>query len=375
MRHPLPWLRLFALCALGFSAASAYDDYTQSHAFCAPGAGCDAVRASAIGQAIGWALPALGLFVYSAVFVLAMRPDAAGARVLGGRLRAAAALAVLGGLGALAFLLAQAFVIGAFCELCVGVDLSAIAAGVVGGLMLRREPGPLPEMPATRARYWALYPLVVLGPFAYGWSQPSVDAPRAIVEAQVPGKVTVVEMADFECPFCRRLHPLLKEALAGMEDKVAVRRVIVPLPFHPHALPAAQAYRCAAEAGQGEAMADHLFAAEDLRRAATMQAAVALGLDADAMSACMADDATKAAIEADRAFARAAEMRGLPTVYIGERRFEGLPPDATPALFRDAIEASMRGGVASWWPSWWTWALVLGLMALPFALSRRPRTR
>src|SRR5277367_6195365 len=62
--------------------------------------------------------------------------------------------------------------------------------------------------------------------------------------------VTVVEFADYQCPFCRKFHSeTFAEIKKNYIDTGKVRYVSrdLPLDFHPNAAPAAQAARCAGE--------------------------------------------------------------------------------------------------------------------------------
>ena len=52
--------------------------------------------------------------------------------------------------------------------------------------------------------------------------------------------VTIVEFADFQCPFCGRVEPTLSRSLAHYGDKVRLVWKHNPLPFHPRAEPAAE---------------------------------------------------------------------------------------------------------------------------------------
>src|SRR6185503_6117111 len=93
---------------------------------------------------------------------------------------------------------------------------------------------------------------------------------RAVYE---PGKINVVEFADFECPYCRALHPVLKRVIQDYPaDRVHFVRKHVPLEMHELARPAARAAVCTEEQGKGEAMADALVQAE-LSEAAIRRAA------------------------------------------------------------------------------------------------------
>jgi hypothetical protein len=61
--------------------------------------------------------------------------------------------------------------------------------------------------------------------------------------------ITIVEFSDFQCPFCKRVEPALKEIREKYGDKVRLVYMDYPLPMHNHALDAAKAGRCAAEQG------------------------------------------------------------------------------------------------------------------------------
>jgi len=52
--------------------------------------------------------------------------------------------------------------------------------------------------------------------------------------------VTIVEFSDFQCPFCERFHPVLRDVLKAYPDKVKIVIKNFPLPFHPNARPAAK---------------------------------------------------------------------------------------------------------------------------------------
>lgn len=63
-------------------------------------------------------------------------------------------------------------------------------------------------------------------------------------------KVYLVEYSDFQCPFCLRFSPTLKQALDEYKDKVAIVYRHFPLEsIHPQARPLAEGSECAAELG------------------------------------------------------------------------------------------------------------------------------
>ena len=72
--------------------------------------------------------------------------------------------------------------------------------------------------------------------------------------------VTITEFSDFQCPFCARFYPAIKDVLAAYPDKVRVVIKNFPLPFHPNARPAAKLAMAANEQGKFQGMMESLLA-------------------------------------------------------------------------------------------------------------------
>ncbi|MEY4065286.1 MAG: hypothetical protein RIR26_1494, partial [Pseudomonadota bacterium] len=73
-------------------------------------------------------------------------------------------------------------------------------------------------------------------------------------------KVTIVEFADYQCPFCARMVPTLAEVVKEYEGKVRwVYRDFPLREIHPEALPAAVAANCAGAQGKYFDMHHALF--------------------------------------------------------------------------------------------------------------------
>jgi protein-disulfide isomerase len=163
--------------------------------------------------------------------------------------------------------------------------------------------------------------------------KPLPPVPVQIRELYVAGKINVVEFADFQCPYCRRVHPILKGLVSAYGDQVAFTRLHKPIENHQYALGAAHAAICAEEQGQAEAMADMLFEGE-LGEDHYLAYAKRLGLDRGAFEACLTSPGTQARVEADVARFEAAGLRGLPTTFIGDQKVIGAKPMP---VFRDAL--------------------------------------
>lgn len=341
------WLSLYRLLVLITVLVSAllyvhYLDPVDS-ALCGSDGGCEVVRRS------GWVyfgspyvnIPLLGIVAYGVLFVLSL-----------GTLTPARAnllrwLSGLGGILAIGFVLLQALVIKAFCWMCLVVDTAAIAAAftaVAAHAALDRQ------RPLLATWSWAgLLVACAASPILWYAVRPEPAVPPLVRALYVPGKLNVIEFADFQCPHCRSLHQILKPLLHEYGDRVHFKRLHMPLPFHTQARAAAAAALCAEDQGKGEPMADLLF---ERRLGEEHYPAYAreLGLDAQRFESCLKDPATDAKIEQDVARFRDSNLRGLPTTFIDQQRIGGAKPIG---VFREALEKAalnqpsftMSGGV------------------------------
>lgn len=65
-------------------------------------------------------------------------------------------------------------------------------------------------------------------------------------------KILLIEYSDFECPFCKKFQPTLKQILQAYGTQVTIVFRHFPLPIHQYAMIEAQASECATELGGEE---------------------------------------------------------------------------------------------------------------------------
>jgi protein-disulfide isomerase len=170
------------------------------------------------------------------------------------------------------------------------------------------------------------------------------DAGRIQGSASAP--VWLVEISDFQCPYCKQWHDSVYPALKrDYIDKGIVRMAYVHLPLniHPNAPAAAEASLCAGLQDRFWPVHDKLFATQ--ARWATMPVpaatayfdslSVATGVDAASFRGCVKSGLMRRIISGDGSRASAAGVRSTPVFFIGNESIPGLAPlDA----YRQAIE-------------------------------------
>lgn len=135
---------------------------------------------------------------------------------------------------------------------------------------------------------------------------------------------TIVEFSDLECPFCARLHPVLKRIVDESDGSVNWEYRHLPLPLHRNARAAAIASECVAKLGVegsfwtyidtllsniGRAKPDYL-----------LQEAVALGISKTSFTQCLTDSEMVALVDGDMAKARELGGSGTPFSLIVDNK-------------------------------------------------------
>jgi hypothetical protein len=345
-------LRIAMLVGLSASAALTVEYRSGSSAFCGPESGCAALRETDLAYlwGAGITLPELGLAGLLLALAMTLRADTSwGAR-----------LAVAGGGLGLVLLLLQALVLNTFCWLCVTTDLSSLIAGAFGLVALRKPRESNERIPLRLGAWVALAAVALAAPLAWPQFQPAPPVPSAIRDFYRPDKLNVIEFADFECPFCRRLHGQLKELLRPYGDRVHLVRLNAPLERHPNAFHSAMAAICTESSARAGEMVEFLFTTPDLSRPAIERQVASLGLDPEAFRRCLASPATRERVLREREILDDIGFEGLPTTYVGDTRIVGA---RAPEVFRDAIERAASGSGERGVPGWAYLTLVFVIAA------------
>jgi protein-disulfide isomerase len=163
--------------------------------------------------------------------------------------------------------------------------------------------------------------------------------------------VTLVVFSDFQCPFCAKVEPTLRQLEAAYPGKVRLAFRHQPLPFHQGALPAARAAEAARAQGKFWEMEARLFADQQaLTEQRFADDARQLGLDVDRFKRDAASEATGRRIAEDQRLATEVGATGTPTTFVNCRKLVGaVALDAFKALIDEELrktDALRKSGVA-----------------------------
>jgi protein-disulfide isomerase len=149
-----------------------------------------------------------------------------------------------------------------------------------------------------------------------------IDVAEAPMKGAASGKVTLVEFADYECPHCKRLQPVLRQILDEFKGDVKLYFKHYPLPQHTNARLAAEAAVAAQKQGKFWQYEDKLWANQDSLSPAEMEKyAKESGLDLAKFRQDLDDKATKERVQKDRADGSALGLTSTPTLYINGREY------------------------------------------------------
>lgn len=372
------WRATALLASIVGAAASAYlliEYVTRQPGVCLTGSGCDLVRASAFAYPLGIPTPLIGLVFYLVAAWIVIRSLDSGTLAGVAPRTALLALTVAGAIASMVLTGLEAFVINAFCTWCLvqaGASLVLLAAAVA---LRRTDQGPSLEGHSRRSRQQvsravegerrgllrtalfggsggALALAVLLAMGATGGTPSASQDGSTLAPAGNPhlgaGPVEVVEFADFQCPACAVVAPILAD-IASSDGMTLVFRYFPLDSIHANADASARAAAAAARQGRFWEMSDGLYARQDAWKDISAADADAffrsiasdVGLDVEAWQAAYASGEVAAAVNADRQAAERMGLSGTPTLFIDGRLYDGpLSAAAIRAAVAEAAPAS-----------------------------------
>lgn len=159
------------------------------------------------------------------------------------------------------------------------------------------------------------------------------------VKGNKNAKVTITEFSDFQCPYCARLQPTLKEVMDAYPNDVKLVFKDFPLSFHKQAKNAAKAARAAGEQGKYWEMHDLIFQNfSSVNEEMFKDFATRLNLDVNKFMADFGSNKYDALIQQDINLGRQAGVTGTPTLFMNGKRMQGRSFDD----FKQLIEGYLK---------------------------------
>jgi len=150
----------------------------------------------------------------------------------------------------------------------------------------------------------------------------SIDVKEAPSEGGANPKVILIEFADYECPHCKRLQPVLRQILDEFKGDVRMYFKHYPLPQHVNARLAAEAAVAAQRQGKFWQFQEKLWENQDSLSPAELERfARDVGLDQAKFRKDLEDPAVKARVQKDRVEGGLLGLSSTPTLYVNGREY------------------------------------------------------
>jgi protein-disulfide isomerase len=143
--------------------------------------------------------------------------------------------------------------------------------------------------------------------------------------------VTIVEFADFECPYCRKLADVMKQVMPEENDNVRLVFYHIPLRMHPWARAAAEGAACAQLQNSDAfwSMYGQLFdnqaaiTSDNIHQKMLEFAKRAKSLDVGQFQSCLDNQMSLGLVLRDINLASDNKIDATPTLFINGKRVQG----------------------------------------------------
>lgn len=168
------------------------------------------------------------------------------------------------------------------------------------------------------------------------WDIPDEDSP-VFGNTKNP-KLTIVEFTEFQCPYCSRIAPTMKELMDKHPGEIKFIYKNFPLSFHANAKPAAAAAIAAQKQGKfweyRYALAPH---SRELGDSIYVAVAKEVGLNIEQFEKDrVLDDAMNARIQKDFDLGVKVGVQGTPNFYINGKRQDRFSPELVEKMLKEA---------------------------------------
>ena len=146
--------------------------------------------------------------------------------------------------------------------------------------------------------------------------------------------ITLVEYGEFECPFCGRSYPAVRQIRGELGDRMRFVFRHYPRPEHPHARHAAEAAEAASAQGHFWEMHNQLFEHQEaLTDSDLAQYAADIGLNVERLQHELTAHVYAQRVQRDIQSGAHSDVHGTPTFFINGVKHEG------PDTFEDLLDA------------------------------------
>jgi len=166
-----------------------------------------------------------------------------------------------------------------------------------------------------------------------------IDITGAPVQGKIDAPVTLIVFSDFECPWCGKLEPALKQLLDGNQDKLRIVFKHLPLPMHPNAEPAALAAIAAQKQDKFWQMHDALFQTTNWTPGVIEETAQKVGLNMEKFKADLNNPETGMQLAKDKTDAQLADVVSTPSMFINGRPVRDRTLLALQTMVNEALAA------------------------------------
>jgi predicted DsbA family dithiol-disulfide isomerase len=166
-----------------------------------------------------------------------------------------------------------------------------------------------------------------------------IDITGAPIQGKTDAPVTIIVFSDFECPWCGKLEPVLKQLLDTNKDKLRIVFKHLPLPMHQQAEPAALAAIAGQKQGKFWQMHDALFQTTAWSPNVINETAQKVGLNMEKFKADLVSPETQMQLAKDKTDAQQADVTSTPSLFVNGRPVRDRSLTALQTMVDEALPA------------------------------------